>query len=98
MAVINLSLEGGQLFGQPTNRRTSNDRKSFLPPPTMALAGSVASLLSSGPIVTTPGSTEIKPSSAAIKKPNILSSAFGLYTISEINVLSSFATAGFTRP
>jgi hypothetical protein len=103
-AGINSSLEGGQLFGQPINRRTSSDRKSFLPPPTMALAGPVASSLSSGPIVTTPGSTEIKPSTAAIKKPNILpdciapSSAFGLYTISETNVFSSSATAGFTRP
>jgi hypothetical protein len=51
---------------------------------TRLLAGPVASLLSSGPIVATPGSTEIKPSTAAIKKPNILpdciapSCAFGL--------------------
>jgi hypothetical protein len=67
LAGINSSLEVGQLFGQPINRRTSNDRNSFLPPPSMALAGPVASLLSSGPIVTTPGSTEIKPSTVAIK-------------------------------
>jgi hypothetical protein len=53
----------------------------------MALAGPVASLLSSGPIVTTPGSTEIKPSTATTNKPNIFpdciatSSAFGLYNL-----------------
>jgi hypothetical protein len=99
-----VSQKSGQFFGQPINRRTSNDNKSFLPPRTMALAGPVASLLSSGPIVTTPGSTEIKPYLAAIKKPNTLpdciapSSEFGLYTTSATNVLSSSATAGFTRP
>jgi hypothetical protein len=81
-----------------THQSSYLQRQQILPtPPTMVLAGPVASLLSSGPIVTTPGSTDIKPYTAAIKKPNILPD-FGLYTISETNVLCSSATAGFTRP
>jgi hypothetical protein len=70
----------------------------------MALAGPVALLLSSGPIVTTPGSTEIKPSTATINKPNILPdciesiSLFGINMTSETNVLTLSATGGFTRP
>jgi hypothetical protein len=67
----------------------------------MALAGPVASLLSSGPIVTKPGSTEIKPSTATTNKPNILpdciasSSAFGLYMTSESNVLNYVCNCWF---
>jgi hypothetical protein len=57
----------------------------------MALAGPVAPLLSSGPIVTTSRSTEIKPSTATINKPNILPDSI---MISEANVPNSSATAG----
>jgi hypothetical protein len=51
-----------------THQSSYLQRQKILPTPsTMALAGPVALLLSSGRIVTTPGSTEIKPYTAAIK-------------------------------